>query len=79
MSTDSSEQTMALPAQAGFFFGTRSLHVKHDGPLSRGSVILLMSFCHSVTLFDSDVCFFFYLINLAVFLCGRDRFLEIGR
>ena len=57
MSADSSGGPIGAPDE--FFVGTRYMRVERDGSLSRGSIIILKFFCHSVILFNSNLCFLF--------------------
>jgi hypothetical protein len=75
MSADSSEGPIHAHASDEFIVGTRYLRVKSDGSISRGSVIILKFFCHSVILFDSNFCFFVLLTYVAVYPCRHDSFL----
>jgi hypothetical protein len=79
MSADTSEGPVHAHASDEFIVGTRYLRVKSDGSVSRGSVIILKFFCHSVIVFDSNLCFFVSLIYVAVYSCKHDRISGIGR
>ena len=57
MSTDNSERPMAPPTQPKYVLGTRYLRPKSEGSVYRGSVIVLIFFCYSVTSFDNNLCF----------------------
>ena len=78
MSTDSSGGPVPAQATDEFIPGTRYSRVMSDGSYSRGSVIILKFFCHSVILFDSNLCFLFHSLMSLYMLVGTIHSLDIG-
>ena len=78
MSADSSGGPVHAQASDKFIVGTRYLRVMSDGSFSRGSVIILKFFCHSVILFDSNLCFLFHSLMSLYILVGTIHSLEMG-
>ena len=78
MSADSSEQSMEPPAQLKLSGETCYLRITSNGHESRGSVIILIFFCHFETLFDNNLFFLFSSFSSLYILAGVIHSLEIG-